>query len=324
MRKSTGGSNVSRNPKALYKTSHFGRAALFGAPLAVVALFGVGCAAEQESWTSPPRSMAAYPPNGQGQPQTQSPQSYPQQYPQTQYPGAQTSQSPSGQAAPTWPTMLGSAVSGVAVAVQGLPQILSIPTQLPASWPFPWPGQGNGQGGQGGNGQNGGTGNGGQQTGNQQTGNGQSGLPSSSDAWPTEWISFEDQVLQLTNAERARGAVCGGQQMSPVGPLTAETHLRAAARGHSTDMGKRGYFEHNNPEGMDPSQRAQAAGFPSTFVGENIAAGQPTPESVMQAWMKSPGHCLNIMDGRYKTLGVGYSFDSNTQYGHYWTQDFGD
>ena len=89
-------------------------------------------------------------------------------------------------------------------------------------------------------------------------------------------------------------------------------------------MAQRNYFDHTSPEGAGPGHRAKAAGYPSSFVGENIAAGQPTPASVVQAWVDSPGHCVNMMDPRYRALGVGYFFDDgNDRYGHYWTQEFG-
>jgi uncharacterized protein YkwD len=88
-------------------------------------------------------------------------------------------------------------------------------------------------------------------------------------------------------------------------------------------MAMRHYFDHTSPEGRGPSNRAAEAGYQSTFVGENIAAGQPDPARVVQAWTESPGHCVNMMDPRYRVLGVGYFFQSGDRFGHYWTQDFG-
>jgi uncharacterized protein YkwD len=134
---------------------------------------------------------------------------------------------------------------------------------------------------------------------------------------------WEDQVLQLTNARRAAGAVCGNQSFAPAAPLAPNPALTAAARGHSRDMAERGFFEHTNPDGRTPADRAVAAGFQSRYVGENIAAGQRGPTEVVQAWMDSPGHCQNIMDPHYRVLGVGYFFSPQSSHGHYWTQDFG-
>lgn len=135
--------------------------------------------------------------------------------------------------------------------------------------------------------------------------------------------AFEAEVFRLTNVQRAQGATCGGQPMPPVGPLSFHPALAAAARGHSQDMAARGYFDHDTPEGVGPSQRAQAAGYPSAAVGENISSGYTSAAEAMAGWMKSPGHCRNIMTGDYRYLGVGYAFTPSGSYHHYWTQNFG-
>ena len=143
-------------------------------------------------------------------------------------------------------------------------------------------------------------------------------------AFPTSWTAFEDEVLARTNQTRAQGVVCGNQSMPPAPPVAPNSQLQAAARAHSRDMATRNFFDHSNPDGRDPSDRARSAGYNSTFVGENIAAGQTTPAEVVQAWIKSPGHCVNMMDPRYKVLGVGYFFEGQgDEFHHYWTQDFG-
>jgi uncharacterized protein YkwD len=141
--------------------------------------------------------------------------------------------------------------------------------------------------------------------------------------WPAAWVAFEDDVLRETNKWRAYGAVCGGKPFPPVGPVGPHPQLRNAARGHSSDMARRDYFDHDTPEGVGPMQRAKSAGYPGGFVGENIAAGQRTPREVVKAWIDSPGHCLNIMEPRYVYLGVGYLFEQGDQFGDFWTQNFG-
>ena len=147
--------------------------------------------------------------------------------------------------------------------------------------------------------------------------------PPPSNDWPADWARFEQEVLAETNARRARGAVCGNQSFGPAGPVRAHGVLRTAARRHSDDMAARGFFDHTNPDGRSPADRAIAAGYQGGFVGENIAGGQTTPRQVVQEWMDSPGHCLNIMDPRYTALGVGYVFRPGARFRHYWTQNFG-
>jgi uncharacterized protein YkwD len=68
-------------------------------------------------------------------------------------------------------------------------------------------------------------------------------------------------------------------------------------------------------------ERAHQAGYMWSAVGENVAAGQTTVASVMTAWMNSPGHRKNILNGNYKHIGVGITRGSNGVY--YWCVVFG-
>jgi uncharacterized protein YkwD len=100
--------------------------------------------------------------------------------------------------------------------------------------------------------------------------------------------------------------------------------LRAAAQAHSEDMATRNYVSHTSLDGRTFDQRMRDAGYNGAFPwAENIAAGSSTPESVVNGWMGSPGHCANIMAGTARATGVGYFFRSGSTYGHYWTQNFG-
>lgn len=62
-------------------------------------------------------------------------------------------------------------------------------------------------------------------------------------------------------------------------------------------------------------------------MGENIAAGQSTPESVVQGWINSSGHRANLLNADFTELGVGYTYlETDTgavNYSRYWTQIFG-
>ncbi len=135
--------------------------------------------------------------------------------------------------------------------------------------------------------------------------------------------AFEDQVLTLLNQQRATGASCGGVPYPAIGPLTMNAALRSAARLHSQDMAANNYFSHTSLDGTAFDQRIANAGYHSFPMGENIAAGQPTPQSVVDAWMGSAGHCTNIMNGDFHAIGVGYAFGAASTYRYYWTTDFG-
>ena len=133
--------------------------------------------------------------------------------------------------------------------------------------------------------------------------------------------TFEDEVLRLVNAARAHKRKCGGKTYKAVKPLRSDATLDAVAASHSADMAKKDYFSHRSRSGASPFARMKAAGYSYRYAGENIAAGFRTPASVVTAWLKSSGHCRNIMSSKYTELGVGYA--TGGYYGTYWTQDFG-
>ncbi|MEU6404425.1 CAP domain-containing protein [Streptomyces sp. NPDC046985] len=120
----------------------------------------------------------------------------------------------------------------------------------------------------------------------------------------------EAEVLRLVNQERAQ-AGCH--------PLTANGPLTSLAEGFSTAMAEQGFFDHTDPSGATPWDRAAKRGI-TGLGGENIARGQADAAAVMTAWMNSPGHRANILNCDFKTLGVGVHFGAG---GPWWTQDFG-
>ncbi|MEU4210673.1 CAP domain-containing protein [Streptomyces sp. NPDC026206] len=117
-------------------------------------------------------------------------------------------------------------------------------------------------------------------------------------------------VLSLVNAERAK-AGCR--------PLRASGKLNRLAQSFSDDMARRGFFDHTDPDGRTPWDRAAKRGV-QNLGGENIARGHPDAHTVVDAWMRSSGHRSNILNCDYKSLGVGVRHGGN---GPYWTQDFG-
>lgn len=136
--------------------------------------------------------------------------------------------------------------------------------------------------------------------------------------------SFEQQVLTLVNHERATGATCGGTPYPPAAPLSMDASLRKAARDHSIDMALDNYFSHIGLDGRSFSDRIRDAGYTgSAPLGENIAAGQVSSQSVVDGWMASVTHCENIMQADFQDLGVGYALRSGSRYRHYWSQSFG-
>ena len=124
--------------------------------------------------------------------------------------------------------------------------------------------------------------------------------------------AYELEVLDLVNAERAKKGLS---------KLTWSDELANVARAHSKDMLNRKFFSHTNPDGQSPFDRMRAAGIRYSSAGENIAAGQRTPQEVVNAWMNSEGHRANILNASFTKLGVGY-VTGNGAYSTYWTQNF--
>ena len=115
------------------------------------------------------------------------------------------------------------------------------------------------------------------------------------------------EVLRLVNAARA-------EEDRP--PLAWDASLALAAQAHAEDMVAQGYFSHTSQDGRSFVERVRETDYAGSPTGENIAAGYPTAEAVVQGWMNSPGHRANILSGRSTALGVGRAEN-------HWVQVFG-
>lgn len=129
--------------------------------------------------------------------------------------------------------------------------------------------------------------------------------------------NFQADMLGAVNKARASARSCGSDAKPAVAPIAWNNLLFNAAAAHSKDMAERNYFSHDTPEGVNPFQRMQNAGYKFGNAGENIAAGQTGIASVMDAWLKSPGHCSIIMSADIKDVGA--SCVKNTSGKPYWT-----
>jgi uncharacterized protein YkwD len=99
--------------------------------------------------------------------------------------------------------------------------------------------------------------------------------------------------------------------------LRADRRLAKAALGHSNDMVAHRYFAHESRSGAPFTARIVASGWTRTrrsyILGENIGWGSGslgTPRAMVSAWMHSAPHRANILDGRFRVIGVGVAFGS--------------
>lgn len=103
-------------------------------------------------------------------------------------------------------------------------------------------------------------------------------------------------IITWTNTQReAQGLI----------PLHENAQLRKAAEAKVDDMFAKQYFEHESPDGKTPADVIRKAGYAYIVVGENLALGNfKDDETLVQAWMDSPGHRANILNGKYQEIGT--------------------
>ena len=120
--------------------------------------------------------------------------------------------------------------------------------------------------------------------------------------------AFPEEVLQLVNKERAK---VGAR------PLRLSQDLMDAAAIRAEEITR--HFAHERPDGSSCFTLLRNR---NRTLGENIAAGNATPEEVVDQWMHSPGHRANMLNKDFKELGMGYCRKEGTEYTHYWIQMF--
>lgn len=125
------------------------------------------------------------------------------------------------------------------------------------------------------------------------------------DARPGEvsYAALGRATLCLVNRERrGRG----------IPALRPERRLARAATRHARDMVRHSYFTHASRSGAPFTARVRRAGYTRGagrwWAGENMAWGsdeRSTPRRIVRAWMRSPGHRVNVLDRSFRDLGVG-------------------
>lgn len=105
-------------------------------------------------------------------------------------------------------------------------------------------------------------------------------------------------------AEDAVGLMNGERAERGLTELSLDGKLAAAAAAKLADMEKKNYFAHTSPEKRTPWSFIEGAGYDYRFAGENLAIHFKNPESEHAAWMKSEKHCQNILDPRFREVGM--------------------
>jgi uncharacterized protein YkwD len=129
-------------------------------------------------------------------------------------------------------------------------------------------------------------------------------------------------ALNLVNEVRARGVDCGGKYFQGTSPLRLNDALINAARIHALNMAEMHFFSHTGMDGKSSSTRISEQGYRWSVAGENIAAGQSSIKEAVNSWVKSPGHCANLMDPRFTEMGISKANSNGSKYRLYWVQTF--
>ena len=116
------------------------------------------------------------------------------------------------------------------------------------------------------------------------------------------------------------------QQVRPTDlqPLTYDCGLEAIAMQRAAEIALS--FSHTRPNGSTCFSAFDEYGYDYYTIGENIAAGYPTGESVFVGWCETDdpyagqGHRRNMLNGSFTSVGVGHVIYNGR---HYWTQEFG-
>ena len=95
-------------------------------------------------------------------------------------------------------------------------------------------------------------------------------------------------------------------------PLREDGRLDDAADDRVNDMEDQGYWAHISPDGREPFVWMRPHSYEYHDAGENLATGFDTTEVLVDAWMESKGHRLNILSPKYRDCGVSIIEGSTT------------
>jgi hypothetical protein len=105
----------------------------------------------------------------------------------------------------------------------------------------------------------------------------------------------QQKLIELTNTER---------QKNNLPPVSENTDLDQAAALKAQNMFEENYWAHFAPSGKTPWDFITSSGYRFSFAGENLAKNFYSSEDVVSAWMDSPAHRDNLLNSKYKDIGI--------------------
>ncbi len=111
--------------------------------------------------------------------------------------------------------------------------------------------------------------------------------------------------MSLVNAARARGAACSAARVWPAAePLAWSVRLAEVAALQSREMAGLDQLAHVDSRHQGLAERLRNHGYAFSSAAENVAVGYPSIDAVIDAWLASELHCINIMNPAVLELGV--------------------
>lgn len=123
---------------------------------------------------------------------------------------------------------------------------------------------------------------------------------------------FAQESIVLVNEARTRAGLPRLQENDTLGRV---------AMAYSQRMARENFYGHVDPQGKGVGERIAATGYVAQMSAENIGRGQRDPATVVDGWLKSPGHRANILNADAREIGAGYAIAS-PPYFHVWTHVF--
>ena len=121
---------------------------------------------------------------------------------------------------------------------------------------------------------------------------------------------ISDEVILINNIYRGEVGISN---------LEYDEELSISATVRAIEIAINDYFSHTRPDGSDFATAVNTKNTNIRYLGENIAYGYDDSNEVCEAWKNSEGHYLNMIDKKYKKIGIGY-FKYNGVI--YWSQIF--
>jgi len=106
---------------------------------------------------------------------------------------------------------------------------------------------------------------------------------------------FVEEIVEATNAYRLE---------NNLSELDFDPALSEAAREKAEDMFADDYWAHVAPDGTKPWYFITESGYDYVYAGENLAKDFQKSDSVVVAWMESPSHRQNILNEKFKDIGI--------------------